>query len=83
MVAGQQVPASYVSRDMVEAGLLMSYGTNIQEMFRQVGSYAGRGRPAMARQPTQARSVAGVWNSRKFTRENQGGGAPKRGAPYG
>jgi putative ABC transport system substrate-binding protein len=41
LAARERVPASCVSRDMVEAGLLMSYGTNIQEMFRQVGSYAG------------------------------------------
>jgi len=41
MVAGRRVPASYVSRDMVEAGLRMSYGTNIQERLRQVGSHAG------------------------------------------
>jgi ABC-type uncharacterized transport system substrate-binding protein len=26
---------------MVEAGLLMSYGTNLSEPFRQVGIYAG------------------------------------------
>ena len=26
---------------MVEAGLLMSYGTNIADMFRQVGIYTG------------------------------------------
>ena len=27
---------------MVEAGLLMSYGTNIADMFRQVGVYTGQ-----------------------------------------
>jgi putative ABC transport system substrate-binding protein len=26
---------------MVEAGMLMSYGTNIADMFRQVGIYTG------------------------------------------
>jgi len=26
---------------MVEAGLLMSYGTSIADMFRQVGNYTG------------------------------------------
>jgi putative tryptophan/tyrosine transport system substrate-binding protein len=30
------------NRDMVEAGLLMSYGTNITDVFRQVGIYAAR-----------------------------------------
>jgi putative tryptophan/tyrosine transport system substrate-binding protein len=36
-----RLPASYVSREMVQAGLLMSYGTNIAESFRQVGIYTG------------------------------------------
>jgi putative ABC transport system substrate-binding protein len=36
-----RIPASYSSREMVEAGLLMSYGTNLSEPFRQVGIYAG------------------------------------------
>ena len=35
------MPASNVSREMAEAGLLMSYGTNIVDMFRQVGVYSG------------------------------------------
>ena len=37
----ERMPASNVSREMVEAGLLMSYGTNIADMFRQVGIYTG------------------------------------------
>jgi len=36
-----RMPASYSSREMAEAGLLMSYGTNIADMFRQVGIYTG------------------------------------------
>jgi putative ABC transport system substrate-binding protein len=36
-----RVPASYASREMVEAGLLMSYGTIFPDMFRQVGIYTG------------------------------------------
>jgi putative ABC transport system substrate-binding protein len=36
-----RVPANYVTREHVEAGGLMSYGTSILEMFRQVGVYAG------------------------------------------
>jgi len=35
------MPASNVSREMAEAGLLMSYGTNGADMFRQVGVYSG------------------------------------------
>jgi putative ABC transport system substrate-binding protein len=37
----ERMPASNVSREMAEAGLLMSYGTNIADMFRQVGVYSG------------------------------------------
>ena len=37
----ERIPASNVSREMAEAGLLMSYGTNIADMFRQVGIYSG------------------------------------------
>jgi ABC-type uncharacterized transport system substrate-binding protein len=37
----ERMPASNVSREMAEAGLLMSYGTNIADMFRQVGIYTG------------------------------------------
>ena len=36
------LPASYPARDFVEAGGLMSYGANIVDAWRQVGSYAGR-----------------------------------------
>ena len=36
------LPATYPERDSVEAGGLMSYGTNVAEMYRQVGGYAGR-----------------------------------------
>jgi putative tryptophan/tyrosine transport system substrate-binding protein len=36
------IPASYPARDFAEAGGLMSYGANIADAWRQVGSYAGR-----------------------------------------
>jgi putative ABC transport system substrate-binding protein len=36
------IPAAFASREMVEAGGLMSYGTDIVDMYRQVGAYAGR-----------------------------------------
>ncbi len=35
-------PVIYPVRDFVEAGGLMSYGTNLLDQFRQVGIYAGR-----------------------------------------
>ena len=36
------IPASFASRENVEAGGLMSYGTNIDEAFRHNGVYVGR-----------------------------------------
>jgi hypothetical protein len=36
-----RVPASYATREFVEAGGLMSYGTPVLDMFRQVGIYVG------------------------------------------
>ena len=36
------IPAAYASREIVEVGGLMSYGTDLLDMYRQVGVYAGR-----------------------------------------
>ena len=36
------IPAAYGVRESAEAGGLLSYGTSIADMFRQVGAYAGR-----------------------------------------
>ena len=41
LAARDRLPASYPIREMVEVGGLMSYGTNIADMFRQVGVYTG------------------------------------------
>jgi putative ABC transport system substrate-binding protein len=41
LTARDRLPASFVSRELVEAGLLMSYGTSLSDMARQVGVYTG------------------------------------------
>jgi putative ABC transport system substrate-binding protein len=42
LTARDRIPAAYSDRDSVEAGGLMSYGTDFTDMFRQVGVYTGR-----------------------------------------
>jgi putative ABC transport system substrate-binding protein len=42
LAARYGVPTALTQRDMVEAGGLMSYGTDLLDMYRQVGSYVGR-----------------------------------------
>jgi putative tryptophan/tyrosine transport system substrate-binding protein len=37
----ERLPASFTTRPMVQAGLLMSYGVDIIDAFRQVGVYTG------------------------------------------
>jgi putative ABC transport system substrate-binding protein len=41
LAARERIPAAYGSRIIVEAGGLMSYGTNNAETWRQVGIYTG------------------------------------------
>jgi putative tryptophan/tyrosine transport system substrate-binding protein len=42
MAARHVIPMSSVSRDLAEVGGLMSYGTNIFDVYRQMGVYTGR-----------------------------------------
>jgi putative ABC transport system substrate-binding protein len=42
LTARDKIPAAYGVRDLVEAGGLMSYGTDLVDMFQQVGVYTGR-----------------------------------------
>ena len=41
LTARYAIPAAFSQREFVEVGGLMSYGTNIADMFRQVGVYSG------------------------------------------
>ncbi len=41
LTARDRLPASFPNRELVQAGLLMSYGTNLIDMARQVGVYTG------------------------------------------
>src|SRR5215831_17017398 len=42
LAARHAIPAIYASREYAEAGGLMSYGTDLADVLRQVGAYAGR-----------------------------------------
>jgi len=42
LAARYLAPSSFAVRDYVEAGGLMSYGTDVSHMYRQVGFYTGR-----------------------------------------
>jgi ABC-type uncharacterized transport system substrate-binding protein len=42
LAARHAIPAIYTSREFAEVGGLMSYGTNLADNWRQVGTYTGR-----------------------------------------
>ena len=42
LAARHALPTTYAVREYVEAGGLMSYGTDLADMYRQVGVYVGR-----------------------------------------
>jgi putative ABC transport system substrate-binding protein len=41
LAAREKIPASYTTRESVAVGGLMSYGTDLAEVFRKVGLYTG------------------------------------------
>jgi len=42
LAARYAIPANYFSREFPEVGGLMSYGTNLADVYQQIGIYAGR-----------------------------------------
>ena len=42
LAAQHRIPAIYQCREFADAGGLMSYGTSLTGMYRQVGMYTGR-----------------------------------------
>ena len=42
LAAFHRLPATYSQREIAEVGGLMSYGANLNDLFRQLGVYAGR-----------------------------------------
>ena len=42
LAARHAVPTIFTSSEFVKAGGLMSYGTSLEEVYRQVGIYTGR-----------------------------------------
>ena len=41
LTARDKIPAIYSTREFVDAGGLMSYGADLADMFRQMGTYTG------------------------------------------
>src|SRR5437763_12453641 len=54
LAARHAIPSASGGRDGTEAGLLVSYGTSVADMYRRVGGYTGRPRPARRGTPRRA-----------------------------
>jgi putative ABC transport system substrate-binding protein len=42
LAAENRLPAAYAQREFVDAGGLMSYGTNVADLFRRAATYVDR-----------------------------------------
>jgi hypothetical protein len=61
LAARHRVPVSYVRREFVAAGGLMSYGPDNPDAFRQAGLYTGRILKS-ANSPDAAKPPSSCWN---------------------
>ena len=75
LAARNGIPATYAFREFVEAGGLMSYGTNLADMYRQVGVYTGQSSKAPS--PPTCRSCSQPNSSSSSTCKTARGARPR------
>jgi hypothetical protein len=73
MAAHYSIPTAFAVREYVDAGGLMSYGTHLLDMFRQVDVYSGRILRVPSLQICQCCNRPGwSWSSMRRLRECSG-----------